>query len=122
MLNCVQLYNSEHLRSNKNAFQWDAYHPLVDRTQACTAQGGVCPRGCLSGGCLPRRCIPACNGADTPPVDRQTPVKYNLRKLRLRAVISLHNASIFLIFYFYHNKVFVLDLIVNRSIHIKILF
>ena len=35
--------------------------------------------GCLPGGCLPLVpegvCIPACNGAGTPPVDRQTPVK-----------------------------------------------
>ena len=26
--------------SNKNAFQWDAYRPLVDRIRACTAHGG----------------------------------------------------------------------------------
>ena len=36
--------------SKKNAFQWDAYHPLVDRIPACTGQGGVCP----GEGCLPR--------------------------------------------------------------------
>ena len=24
---------------NKNAFQWDAYRPLVDRIPACTVQG-----------------------------------------------------------------------------------
>ena len=45
---------------------------------------GCLPRGCLPRGCLPRGvclprggwCIPACNGADTPPpVDRQTCVK-----------------------------------------------
>ena len=50
--------------------------------------GGVCPGGCLPlvpGVCV---CIPVCNGADSPPVDRQTPVKHNLRKLRLRAVIN----------------------------------
>ena len=33
-------------QTNKNAFQWDAYHPLVDRLPACTGQGvsvhGVC--------------------------------------------------------------------------------
>ena len=29
-------------KMNKNAFQWDTYHPLVDRIPACTAQGGVC--------------------------------------------------------------------------------
>ena len=65
---------------NKNAFQWDAYRPVVDRILACTAQGG----GCLSGGMSaqgvspsgPGVCIPACNGADTPsPVDRQTLAK-----------------------------------------------
>ena len=49
---------------NKNAFQWDAYHPLVDRIPVCTgqrvyvsqhalgrgvsAQGGVYARGCVS--------------------------------------------------------------------------
>ena len=27
---------------NKDAFQWDAYRPLVDRIPACT-EGGVCP-------------------------------------------------------------------------------
>ena len=54
-----------------------------------SAHWGCLPRGCLPGGCLPKGvsaqggclplvwgvCIPACNGADTPPVDRQTPVK-----------------------------------------------
>ena len=45
-------------KSNKNAFQWDAYRPLFDRIPACTvqgvsAQGGVCLGGCLPGGCLP---------------------------------------------------------------------
>ena len=71
---------------------------------ACTGQGGVCPGVCLGGvcpggclpgggvclgggvsawgvcvcpgGCLPEGvCIQACNGADMPPVNRQTPVK-----------------------------------------------
>ena len=46
----------------KNAFQWDAYRPLVDRIPACTAQGGVCPGGYLSRGV---RQTP-------PPVDRMT--------------------------------------------------
>ena len=36
------------LKINKNAFQWDAYRPLVDRIPACTGQG----RGCLPVGCL----------------------------------------------------------------------
>ena len=45
-------------RSDKNAFQWDAYRPLIDRILACNVQG-VYPsmhraRGCLPGGCLPR--------------------------------------------------------------------
>ena len=45
---------------NKNAFQWDAYHPLVDRispalcrgvsARGVSARGGVCPRGVCSGG------------------------------------------------------------------------
>ena len=30
---------------NKNAFQWDAYRPLVDRIPACTAQEGVSTQG-----------------------------------------------------------------------------
>ena len=37
---------------NKNAFKWDAYHPLVDRIPACTGQVGVSQhaldRGCVS--------------------------------------------------------------------------
>ena len=33
-------------KNNKNAFQWDAYRPLVDRIPACTAQrGGGVPAG-----------------------------------------------------------------------------
>ena len=68
---------------NRNAFKWDAYRLLVDRTPACTAQGGCLPGGsaqwwglsvqggCVSaqggvcpgvgaclGGCLPRGCLP----------------------------------------------------------------
>ena len=40
------------------------------------AQGGCLPREvCLAGGTCQGVCIPACNGADTPDVDRQTPVK-----------------------------------------------
>ena len=85
--NCETQKNEDFLR-NKNAFQWDAYHPLVDRIPACTAKGrGLYPsmhwaRGCVSqhalgrgvsalgvsaqGGCLPggvclwsqRGCLP----------------------------------------------------------------
>ena len=81
----------------------------LGRACVCSGQGVCLPRGflprgclpkgclaggCLAGGCLPRRsvcpgwvCIPVCNGADTPsPVDRQTPVKHNFRKLNFRAV------------------------------------
>ena len=52
--------------SNNNAFQWDAYHPLVDRIPACNGQGDVCLGGCLPRGgvsaaqrgvCL-RECLP----------------------------------------------------------------
>ena len=45
--------------------------------QGGSAQGMSAHGGCLPGLCLPSRaCIPACNGAETPPpVDRQTPVK-----------------------------------------------
>ena len=69
---------------NKNALQWDAYHPLVDRISACTTRGGVSAQGegcvCLGGTGVSAQgvgvCIPACIEADTPlHVDRQTPVK-----------------------------------------------
>ena len=56
----------------KNAFQWDAYRPLVDRIPACTVQEGSAQGVSASG---PGGCIPACNGADIPPVDKQTLVK-----------------------------------------------
>ena len=37
---------------HKNAFQWDAYRPLVDRIPACTVAGGVPTWGCTClGGC-----------------------------------------------------------------------
>ena len=35
---------------NKNAFQWDAYHPVVDCIPACTRQGGVYPSMHWAGG------------------------------------------------------------------------
>ena len=54
---------------NKNAFQWDAYRPLVDRVPASTAQGGVSAQG----GCLPGGVSQHAMGQT--PVDRQTPVK-----------------------------------------------
>ena len=68
--------------------------------------GGASSGGCLpgGGGCLPGRVV--CRGEEvcqrgvsaqggvsdqgvwqTPPMDRQTPVKHNLRKLRLRVVM-----------------------------------
>ena len=57
---------------NKNAFQWDAYHPLVDRIPACTvAEGVYLPEGRgvpAQGWGVPAQVLP-------PPVDRQTPVK-----------------------------------------------
>ena len=37
-------------KSYKNAFQSDAYRPLVDRMPACTGRMGVCPGRCLPGG------------------------------------------------------------------------
>ena len=64
----------------------------VSATRGCLLPGGVCYQGgvCYPGGVSATRgvsgqggmsasgpggCIPACNGADTPLVDRQTPVK-----------------------------------------------
>ena len=57
---------------NKIAFQWDAYHPLIDRILTCTVArgvylpGGYLPGQCtclgvyLPGGYLPRGvCVPA---------------------------------------------------------------
>ena len=60
---------------NKYAFQWDAYRPLVDRIPACTAQGGICPRGggaARGGGCLPKGSLSG-GGLPRPrPVNRMT--------------------------------------------------
>ena len=56
-------------------------------TRGCTCPGGcTCPEGCT---CLVG--VPAQGGTcpGTPPVDRQTPVKHNLHKLHLRAVIRI---------------------------------
>ena len=69
---------------NKNAFQWNVYHLLVDCIPACTGQRGVSARG---GGGVSAKGVSAqggvysggvwrVSGADNPPpVDRQTPVK-----------------------------------------------
>ena len=87
-------------KKHKNAFQWDAYRPLVDRIlQYLRGGGGVCPGGvyqgvsaggvggvCPGGVCLGGWQTPPWPEADTPLVDRQTLWKHNLRKLRLRAV------------------------------------
>ena len=59
--------------SNKNAFQWNAYHLLVDHIQ------GVCPGVSALGKCLPGEvsaqgvCLPGGCGRHHP-VDRQTNV------------------------------------------------
>ena len=90
------LQETRNLRNNKIAFQWDAYHQLVDRIPACTApEGGTC-RGCTCpGGTCPGDtchlvgvCILACNGADPPPVNRITDTCKNITfpRLHLRAV------------------------------------
>ena len=49
------------MNENKNAFQWDAYRPLVDHIPACTVVGGcTCPGVVyLLGVYLPRRGVPA---------------------------------------------------------------
>ena len=83
--------HSQYALINKNAFQWDAYRPLVDCTPACAVAGGAparggvpARRGCTCpGGYLPRYSPP-------PPVGRMTDTckKHNLRKLGLRAVIK----------------------------------
>ena len=72
---------------NKNEFQWDAYCPLVDRIPACTVQGRCLPRGCLPGGVSAWGVYPSMQWARHSPMDRQTPVKTYLHKLRLRAVM-----------------------------------
>ena len=89
---------------NKNAYQYDAYRPLVDRMLESASRGvsapgvsvpegllpgggvcleGVCfrgvsaPGGSAPGGSAPRGgCIPACTETDTPLLtESQTPVK-----------------------------------------------
>ena len=62
---------------NKNAFQWDAYRPLVDPIPACTGQGGCLRRGVAD--------TPRTKGRHPPWTDRHL-WKHNLRKLRLRPV------------------------------------
>ena len=69
---------------NKNAFQWDAYRPLVDRIPACTGEClPLVPGG--RGGCVSQHAM----GQTTPPpwTDRHL-WKHNLHTLRLRAVTS----------------------------------
>ena len=86
----------------RNAFQWDAYRPLVDRIPACTVQEGCLPRGeCLPGGgclprgrCLPRRgvsaqeegCLPGGGGYPSMQLGRPPCVQTDTCELRLRAV------------------------------------
>ena len=54
---------------------------LLTVSQHAMRRGGVCPGGGVYTGEVSARGvstqggIPACSGADTPPVDRQTPVK-----------------------------------------------
>ena len=100
---CEKHIGNEYL--NKNAFQWDAYHPLVDCIPACTEQRGVYPsmhwaRGVCPGWVSAKRgCLPGgvCLGRHPPSVDKQTPVKYNLRKLCLRVVNILKRSMILLL-------------------------
>ena len=57
LLHHGQTFSKSHYCTNKNAFQWDAYRPLVDLIPACTVAGGgwegvYLPRGVyLPGGC-----------------------------------------------------------------------
>ena len=91
---------------NKNAFQWDAYHPLVDHIPACTAQGGGSAQ---AGGCQPREVsakgVSASGPGDggvsqhamaqtSPPWTDRHCEKHNLLKLRLGAVIRMINVFI----------------------------
>ena len=56
---------------------------LLPEGSGCLLPGGVCSGGCLlprgvsapGGGVCSGGCSPPCTEADTPPVDRQTPVK-----------------------------------------------
>ena len=59
------------IANNKNAFQYDEYHPLQWPSRGVSAcQGGMsaCQRGCLPArgclprGCLPRVCVSVCHG------------------------------------------------------------
>ena len=63
---------------NKNAFQWDAYRPLVDRIPACIVQGAVSAQGGVCTGGVSARgwdVYPIMQWGRHPPADRQTPVK-----------------------------------------------
>ena len=57
------------LTCNKNAFQWDTYHPLVDSLP----RGGVSAGGCLPGECLPGGVCPGgvCPGGSAQVVSAQ---------------------------------------------------
>ena len=59
LINLKERCNTTVSSLTKNAFQWDAYRPLVDRMCVCVYMGmstwevsarGVCQRGCLPGG------------------------------------------------------------------------
>ena len=47
---CNNLRTGRNIIHNKNAFQWGAYYPLVDRILACTMAGGYLLGVYLSGG------------------------------------------------------------------------
>ena len=105
---------------NKNAFQWDAYRPRVDRISqhalrrgGVSALGGICswggiwswgvsapggvsaPRGGLFPGGVPGP-GGTWSGTPPPPVDRHTPVNIlPCPKLRLRAVKILEKSGNF---------------------------
>ena len=51
---------------HKNAFQWDAYCPLVDRIPACTVPGGVPAGGCTCPGDVPAQGWCTCQGVYLP--------------------------------------------------------
>ena len=63
---------------NKNAFQWDVHHPLVDCIPACTGQG-VCIQACTGqGGVCPGGVYPSIQWCRHSPVDRQTDTCENI--------------------------------------------
>ena len=63
--------------NNKNAFQEDPYHPLVDHIPTCTVEGGVCrgdclPRGVSAQGVSVQGGVSQHALRQTPPVNRMT--------------------------------------------------